>query len=235
MKTKITGLVGFAWLFVLATQVSAVDTTITGGRMELLNKGETVLFTGGVELNRGIDRVLANQMKTNKQRDQVTAEGNVRLYRHVSSTETWEGSGDTGFYNTKQGAGYLLGRKTAQAHISHTEILSSTMTRVIHLYGDRIDFSRSPQQVIATGHVAGNTIDPETGDHFDFWADRALFDGDQHAVTLTGESQPIAIQTLQTGRRVIKGDKITYFHQSQRMISDGHAQAVFEDVKENRK
>jgi lipopolysaccharide export system protein LptA len=208
----------------------AVDTTITGGQMELLNKGEKVLFTGGVELNRGSDRILAKRMTTNKGRDKVTAEGNVRLFRNVSSTETWRGAGATGFYNTKQGVGYLEGTSAVKSHIVHTEILSSTMTRVVHIYADRIDFSRSPQQATATGRVEGTGVNPETGDHFRFWAEKAFFDGDKSELTLTGPPQPVVIQKLETGRRTIKGDTIIYFNQDQRMISTGHAEAVFEDV-----
>ncbi len=200
--------------------------------MELLNKGEKVLFTGGVELNRGTDKVLAQKMTTNKKRDQVAVKGDVRLFRRVSSTETWEGAGDSGFYSTQLGSGYLMGANGVKSSIVHTEILSSTITRVVHIYGDHIDFSRTPQQATATGRVVGKTIDPQSGDHFDFWSDHAFFDGQANEITLSGTPQPLVIQTLEKGRRVMKGDKIIYFNQSQRMISEGNAEAVFEDVKE---
>jgi lipopolysaccharide export system protein LptA len=213
----------------------AVDTTISGGRMELLNKGDKVLFTGGVELNRGADKVLANKMTTNKKRDRVRVEGNVRLYRKISSTETWEGTGASGFYNTVHGSGYLEGAKGVKAHIVHTEILSSTSTRIVHIYADRIDFSRAPQSATATGRVEGKTVDPQTGDHFDFWAEHAFFDGTTKELTLDGTPQPVVIQTLVDGRRVLKGDKIVYFNETQHMTSEGNAEAVFEDAKGEKK
>jgi lipopolysaccharide export system protein LptA len=211
----------------------AVDTTITGGRMELLNKGDKILFTGGVVLIRGNDKLTSTQMTTNKKRDKIDVAGNVRLFRRVSSTETWEATGDSGFYNTQQGSGYLIG-SAQKAHVVRTEILSSTMSRVVNLYADRIDFAKAKQFATAKGGVQGKSVDPTNGDHYDFWSDQADFDGEASRITLTGEVQPLVIQTLEKGRRVIKGDKIVYFQKDQRMISEGHAEAVFEDVKEDK-
>jgi lipopolysaccharide export system protein LptA len=230
-------LAGLALLlfFAGAAPAPALDTTITGGKMELINKGDKVLFTDGVELNRGGDRLIANKMTTNKKRDKITAEGNVRLFRKISSTETWEAKGVTGFYNTKDSSGYLEGSAKGKAEVKHTTVFSSTSTRVIEIYADRIEFQRLAQQATAIGRVEGQTVDPETGDHFDFWCEHAFFDGKSRQIVLTGSPQPRVIQTLLEGRRTIRGDKIVYFHESQRMISEGNAQAVFEDKGELKK
>jgi lipopolysaccharide export system protein LptA len=226
------------WFIVFILSVAplaAVETRIKGGRMEMINKGETVLFVDGVQLDRGTDRVQANRMETNKQRDQVKTKGNVRLFRQVSSTETWQGFGESGFYNTQNGTGYLLGEGKKKARIVHTEVLSSTVTRVVHLTADRIDFMREAKKATAKGFVQGDSVDQITGDRYEFWSDVADLDGESNKVTLYGASQPIVIQTAVEGRRRVRGDKIVYFTESHRLSSEGNAEAVFEDERSQKK
>ena len=50
----------------------ALDTTIKGGKMELVNQGEKVIFTKGVTMRRGTDTITSKKMVTNKKRDKVT-------------------------------------------------------------------------------------------------------------------------------------------------------------------
>ena len=219
-------------LFSILSLVSAADTTIKGGRMELINKGESALFTDGVKLNRGPDQVESNQMRTNRERDKVTVTGNVRLLRRVSSTETWKGFGASGHYNTEEGSGYLLGDNRNQARVIHTEVLSSTASRVVTVTADRIDFLRDTKKAFAQGKVQGSTVDPDTGDKYEFWSDRAEFDGEEKKLTLTGETQPLVLHTEEAGgRRTLRGDKIVYFTDDRRMTSEGKSRAVFEGNK----
>jgi lipopolysaccharide export system protein LptA len=224
----------FLSIALLASPLLAVDTTIKGGRMELVNQGESVLFTNGVRLDHGTDQLKSERMRTNKTRDKVDAAGNVRLFRQVSSTETWNGFGESGFYDTKAGSGYLMGSKNDPAHLIRTEILTSTSSRVMHLYAHRIEFYREPQRTIATGQVRGSTMDPQTLDQSEFWSDQADFDGAAKAVTLTGAVQPRVRQQNGLNEKTVTGDKIVYSTESQRFLSDGHAQAVFVDANERK-
>lgn len=202
--------------------------------MELLNKGDTVLFHDGVRLEREFDTLEANEMQTNKTRDKVNAQGDVRLFRQISATETWHGYGESGFYNTQNGTGFLLGDNKKKARVVHTEILTSTMSRVMNVTADRIDFSRGAKTANAKGFVQGATTDPWTGERYEFWADQADFDEENNKVTLYGAYQPIVIQSLIQGRRTIKGDKIIYFSLEQRFRSEGNATAVFEEDRSNK-
>lgn len=194
--------------------------------MELLEKGEKVLFRKGVRLVRGIDTVEANEMVTNKGRDRVTATGNVRLHRNVSSTETWRGRGQEGFYDTKTGEGYLLGKKD-QAHLTRTEILSSTTTRELNVLADRIDFSENAARAVAQGRVYAKTIDPETSNLYEFWSDHAVFDNHEKILTLTGKKQPLVKESAEGETKTITGDVITYQVEQKVFVSDGNAVAIF--------
>jgi lipopolysaccharide export system protein LptA len=153
----------------------------------------------------------------------------------VSSTETWKGRGAEGFYNTKTGEGYLLGKKD-QAHLIRTEILSSTSTREINVLADRIDFERDASQAVATGRVYTKTIDPETKNLYEFWSDRAVYDGNGKMLTLTGNVQPRVKESAVGGTKVITGDVITYQVEKKVFVSDGNAVVVFVDsgVKEKK-
>jgi len=124
---------------------------------------------------------------------------------------------------------------TTKAHVIHVEVLSSTASRVVDVYADRIDFLRLSQQATATGRVEGHSTDPATGDVYNFWSDEAFFDGQTDQIVLSGIVPSVVVQVLENGTRTIKGDKIVYFDKDQRMISEGNAQAVFEDRGDGKK
>ncbi len=212
----------------LAAGASAIETTIKGGHMELLDKGDRVLFRDNVRMERGTDVVQANEMVTTKMRDKITATGNVRLFRAVSSTESWRGRGQKGYYDTKTGEGYLFGQKE-QAHMTRTEVLSSTTTREINVLADRIDFDREASKAVATGRVYTKTIDPDTKNLYEFWAERAVYNGNEKTLVLSGEEQPRVKESGGDGTKVITGDVITYKVEQKVFVSDGDAVAVFVD------
>jgi lipopolysaccharide export system protein LptA len=226
--------VGLFLAIALAAGVaSAEDTTITGDRMEFLNKGAEVLFTGGVHLVRGTDDIKASEMRTNKERDKVTAKGDVKLFRQTSATETWRAFGDSGFYDTQSGQGYLKGKRRRQAKLVREEVVTSTITRTIVLFADRIDFSKEPQRAYAVGHVHGETTDPKTGDNYEFDAHEAEYRGDDKRVVLFGKPRPIVNQPNGPKAKRVTGDRIIYYVDERRMIAEGSARAVLRELKEN--
>lgn len=208
-----------------------VDTTIKGGRMELLDKGNKVHFTDNVRLERGSDVLQSREMITNKGRDKVTAKGNVQLLRVVSENEQYRGTGASGFYDTQTGEGYLIGQNP-KAHMIYTEVLSATATRHLDVYAERFDFYKTKSDVSADREVYGKTIDPETQNIYEFWSDQAFYNGQSKKVDLTGTVQPIVKEQGEKGRKDVRGDRITYFLDSRRFISEGNAQAVFIDEEE---
>ena len=225
---------GIFILLLFVGPLPAVDTTIKGGRMEVFNQVEKVVFSGGVRMERGTDILTAQTMITNKTRDKVTAEGQVVLIRHVSDTETWKGWGETGFYDTKSGAGYLIGSKKV-AHVNQTEILSSTSTRVMDIFSNRFDFLKNAKQAEATGAVYGKTIDPDTLDFYEFWSEKANYDGNKRQVILSGPVPSKLRQQVKKDVRIVKGDVITYWIDDRKLLSDGNAVSVFEDYPEEAK
>ncbi len=226
---------GMTAFFLFSSTLHAEETTIKGGRMELLNKGDTVRFSGGVRLNRGTDQLISENMQTNHERDKVYAQGDVKLFRKVSSTETWQAFGDKGFYDTQVGSGTLWGKGVKRARVVHTEVLSSTMSRVVNLRADRIDFYRETKRAYAQGTVSGEAVNPENGERFEFQSEIADFDGDKKIITLSGKTQSTAVQYTKEGRRTVTGDKIVYYTELKRMKSEGHARAVFEKTGKGKK
>lgn len=214
----------------LAGACFAENTTITGERMELLNKGEVVVFSGNVHLVRGDDDMRAAEMKTNKARDRITARGRVRLVRIASATETWKGFGDVGHYETQTGTGYLLGLDK-RARMVREEVVSSTETRTMEILADRIDFSREPQRAFARGSVFGTTTDPETGERYEFRAAEAEYRGAERRIILFGEPRPVLTQSGGPKTRRITGDRIIYYLDQRRLISEGSARAVTREEK----
>lgn len=223
--------IGFGlFLFALALPLRAEDTTITGGRMELLDKGERVIFKGGVTLERGGDVLKAREMTTNKRRDKVVAVGDVQLFRRVSSTETFRAFGDRGRYDTNLGQGQLEG-KSKPAHLVHTVVASTAGARIVHIYASTIDFSNKDQKAVARGAVRGSTTDPETKEEYKFWSETAEWEGQQRKVTLSGTPLPLVKQTAGTESKTITGQRIVYFIDGKQVISEGSAKAVFLDSK----
>lgn len=213
-------------LLLTALAVHGVDTTITGGRMEMVDKGQEVRFTGGVKLSRGTDTLVSREMRTNRTRDKVNVKGDVRLTRNASSTETWKAFGDSGFYDTKDGTGYLIGT-VKRAHVTRTEVLSSTQTRLTDIYADRINFYREGDRAFAQGNVYGKTIDPKTGDVFEFHSQEAEHLGNEGKVTLTGPTEkPVLTQRTPKGTKRITGKTIIYYIEQRRLISKNSAEAV---------
>jgi len=222
---------GAAALFAAVPILYSVTTTISGARMEMIGKGEEVLFTGGVKLVRGTDTLISREMRTNRTRDKVNVKGDVKLIRKLSSTETWKAFGDSGYYDTKDGTGYLLG-KVKRAHIMRAEVLSATQTRVTDIWADRIDFEREGQRAFAQGNVYGKTIDPKTGDVLEFRSQEAEHLGQEGKVTLTGPTEkPVLDQTTLKGTKRITGKTIIYYIDERRLISRDTAEAVIRQEK----
>jgi lipopolysaccharide export system protein LptA len=189
-------------VFVLFSSALFAETIIKGAKMEIINKGESMIFSGGVKMLRGDDIVESETMKTNKTRDKIFAEGNVRLFRKTSSTETWQGFGKNGYFDNQSGSAYLTGNGK-QAHVIRTEILSSTSSRVTDIYADRIDIFKAKETAKAQGQVSGIGVDPDTKDKFQFNSDVADYDGKLKTLILSGSSQSTLTQTSIDAKRTI--------------------------------
>lgn len=227
-------------IFFIAASAIAVETTIKGRRMDILEKGEAVVFTGDVRLVRGDDILTANEMRTTRTRDSVTATGNVRLYRRMSSTESLTAYGQRAFYETSTGGGYLVGNHK-QARVVHAAVLSSTMTREMEIRADRIDFYREGQRALAKGKVTGETLDPQTRNYYEFASPEAEYRGDAREIVLRADNvtspgnKPIVVQLTAEERRTLTGDSITYHLEGERLESVGGSKAVIRRKAEKKK
>src|SRR5690349_18993757 len=104
---------------------SEETTTIKGDTMELLNKGESVLFKGDVVLERGTDVIKAERMETSKFKDKVRAKGKVELIRSMPNGDKLKAYGEEAFYNAKAGDGYIFSERKP-SHVIYHQVITST-------------------------------------------------------------------------------------------------------------
>ncbi len=213
------------------TSLRAAETTITGNSMELLDRGEEVLFTGKVKLERGTDVIKAGWMKTSKYKDKVNAKGNVELLRTMPDGEKVKAYGDEAFYNAETGQGHILGTKKKKSHVIYSQVVSATATRTLDMYAHRFDFSENTSTGTARGAVYGISPDVQTGTPYEFWSEKADLDNQKKNIHLTGETQPKVRQAIDNGSRTIVGDSIVYSYETKKFEANGRAQAVFVDIK----
>ena len=225
----------------LAAAAWGAETRIRGGTMELQQKGEIVVFRNGVVLEREGDRLKADWMRTTRRRDRIEARGDVALFRRMSSTQTVEGFGQTGLYDTRTGASWLKGNRLPAradgsrsdrrgqagrpARLVYTEILSSTSTRVLRLRADRFDFFEKEERATGSGEVYGETKDPETGALYEFWSETAEFFQAESKIVLSGTPAPKVRRTLKDKIETVNGNVITYHIDERRFLADGAARA----------
>lgn len=196
--------------------------------MEVVKKGDEIIFRDGVHLVRGSDTIDATEMRTTQRRDKVTAKDKVVFKRILSTTERLVGSGTRAFYDAENGSGYIVGG-FSRAHVVRTEVVSSTLTRRLDLMARRFDFDRDGRTAVATGAVYGKTVDPADGSVYEFWSDRAVYLDDEKKLVLTGKKQPRMKQSLAGAeRRVLSGDMIEYSISTQRLVSRGRARTDLE-------
>ena len=211
--------------------IGAAETTISGNTMELVDRGESVLFKGDVKLERGTDVIKADWMQTSKYKDKINAKGQVELQRFMPDGEKIKAFGDTAFFNSKSGEGYILGSRKKLSHVIYTQVVSSTASKTLDMYAKRFDFSENATTGTASGTVYGKSPDEESGMPYEFWSDQADLDNQSKSIRLTGIVQPKVKQAFPGGNRTITGDTIVYSYEAKKFQAQGRAQAVFVEIK----
>jgi lipopolysaccharide export system protein LptA len=227
-----------------APEASAPKTVITGGRMNLLRKGDAVEFVGGVTLVRGKDRLAAERMVSEEKRGLVKAWGDVRLRRDMPAEGVrWEAWADEGAYDTRASSGTLRGKKRA-VRVKRSPLVARSTEPVVYLEAERMTFFQakspaapgeaSPDQAASVEawervYLRYDETVPEAR-RTEVWADRASYDG------VTGELRfwngaaaakfPRARQEQGGQAREVSGKVISFFAREERLSVEQNVQAV---------
>ncbi|MFH0948242.1 MAG: LptA/OstA family protein [Elusimicrobiota bacterium] len=94
------------YLLLLITCLSAVEkpATITGNKMNILQKGDILEFIGNVKLVQQNLTIIADEMKSNEKTGMVLGNGNIMVH-YSSGTENTLAWCDVAEYNKNSGAG----------------------------------------------------------------------------------------------------------------------------------
>ena len=124
----------------------------------------------------------------------------------------------------------MIGKKT-QARLVYANVISTSTKKSIDIVANRFDFTKDSTVIIGTGKVYGQTLDPETGDKYEFWSEKADYRGADKMIILTGTPPPFVQQMNGDLKRTIRGNTITYHLDTKVFLADGQSEAVFIDNK----
>ena len=200
-------------LLVPAAGLRALDapkTIVKGQKMEVIKRGESVAFSGGVTMTRGDDFMSADRMINHEKQGITEACGNVYLRRkdpvHGSQSEAW---GDEGTYDSNQTSGTLRGNVFA-------EIRESTPTeRLSRAWAGFLSFDSN------AGTLRLERTPATSGP-------RARFQPPWPAGVAP---RPRVVVEEAGGKRDLCGNVLTFYQDDDRVTADGSVHAYWEDDK----
>ena len=120
---------------------------LTGKKMEVLKKGEQVIFSDGAEIKQGTTKIFAETIIHNRPDNLVEIKDNVRIHYILKSSATIDISGASGSYQLDEKSGRLLGSPGL------IEYLAVNSTEVVKLQCRQIDFNLKSQDVAGQDDV----------------------------------------------------------------------------------
>jgi lipopolysaccharide export system protein LptA len=186
----------------------APRTVLKGRKMEIIKRGETVSFSGGVTMTRGNDFMSADRMINHEKEGVTEAWGNVYLRRtdpvRRAQSEAW---GDEGTYDSVQTSGTLRGNVIA-------EIRESTPTmRMTRAWAGFLSFDSK------SGALRLERAPATRGP-------RARFQPPWPAGV---SPRPLVVVEEAGGRRNLRGNVLTYFEKDSRVTAEGAVRADWEN------
>lgn len=240
-----------------------VKTVITGARMNLIQKGAAVEFTGGVTMQRGPDLLKADRMVSDEKNGLTQAWGRVYLRRDdPAAGARWEAWSEEAQYAKNLSSGTLWGKKEP-ARVLRKPL--SGEGEQLEMRGYRITFyeaapvapSTSPAQVVEAEKRVYVRMEeepekegPPSARVTEIWAGRCEYDGRLSSTTFTGgygdpapESAiagrdpafPLARQREDGDVRELTGESVTYMLDERRLLAEGNVRAVILGREEKRK
>ena len=183
--------------------------TITGDKMNILQKGDILEFIGNVKLVQQNLTISCDKMKSNEKTGMVEGYGNITVH-YSSGTENTYAWGDTAEYNKNSGSGIFTG------NIKVKKILQNTT--------DSIDLTCDELEVFGFGdrfHAINNVR--ITQPYTVATSSEAFYDRETKEILLIG-GPPKVIREDEKGYSEYSGDKIS-------IITDTEVFTVLGNVK----
>jgi len=210
-------------------------TIITGNRMEVLEKGDVLIFEGNVRVRRGTDELRANIVKSYEKEYRIEAYGKVKLERYTREGEKWEIWGDRGIWSKIVSSGTIWGDQK-QVRILRT--LRDNPDDKLKIKAWRLDIREKSISTISEGtfratawrnvYIVHHRL-TETGknkkiEETKTWSRKCHFEGD--LVTLTGGfggKMPRVLQIVSGEKRYLTGERIIYDVSKKSLVAEGQA------------
>lgn len=234
---------------------AAEKAVITSQKVQVLDRGRRVEFTGNVVLVRGRDRLTADRMVTEEGSDLSRAWGRVVLQREEPGA-LWEATGDSAAYDTGFSSGTLWGGAVPARAVRRGLSASEGGDPLLTLWAGVLTFFEATP---ATSTAAVPMAEAREGVYLraeesvprprrtEVWADRAVFDGREDRLAVegaprtlavdipsapAGSDRPYARQAVGKDVREVSGDRMTYRPGDRRLRVEQRVQArvVFEDA-----
>lgn len=229
-------------------------TVITSKKVQVLQRGRAVEFTGDVTLTREGDRLTADRVVTEEGNTVARAWGHVALSRNSPVENlTWEAWGDEAAYDTSNSSGTLWG-VTAPARAARAMILADGKKEVrFQLEAQRITFFQDRSGGVAESSAPLSMADAGGGVFIrseesaprprrtELWSGRAVFDGREGRLTLENgfrpppgfsntmppseSDRPFCRQTVGREIRDVSGEVMTYRPSTRRLVVERNAMA----------
>jgi len=168
--------------------------TITGNKMNILQKGDILEFIGNVKLVQQNINITADRMKSNEKTGMVHGAGNIAI-RYSSGTEDTYTWGDTADYNKNTGSGIITG------NVKVKRTLSKSTTDVVNLTCDKLELFEFGDRFHAIGNVKVNQP------FMVATSSEAFYDHKSKEIMLIGGS-PKIVKSDSKGNSEYSGDRI---------------------------
>jgi len=222
MKSSVIIFIAFLTGFVLPVLASPSSPPpplyIKSDTMEVVDQGHLLKFHKNVKATRGRDRLLCDELESDKSKHFLHAQGRVAYWKPTDTGETWEAFGDEAHYDTLGDSITLRAAQGRARIIKHP--LNSTLN-TIQLTGRQMATNSSVSYAHAEEDVYGQTISTSTSQLVEFWAEDAVFNDEQSFIHLQGK-RPIVIVHQPTETRRIEGDSIHYDIDAEQLIVTGN-------------
>lgn len=183
--------------FTLYTVFFGEPATITGNKMNILQKGDILEFVGNVKLVQQNLTITADEMKSNENTGMVYGKGNIAVH-YSSGTENTFAWGGMAEYDKNSGAGIFT------ENVKVKRVLSQNTEEVVNLTCEKLEIFEFGNRFHAIKNV--KIIQPQT----QATSDEAFYDHKTKEILLTG-GPPKIIKTDEEGhsqRLIASGDKV---------------------------
>lgn len=226
---------------------TAAPTVITSDKVRVLGRGESVEFTGRVNLSRGGDRLTARRVVTTEKNTLAEAWEQVYLRREwPGDPARWEAWGDYGVYDTVASSGHLRATGRTPARAQRTPVVDDPAEGRFELEATDIYFRNGESTVPVKGgfaEAAGGVWltgeEPALARRTELWSDRMDYDGAREELVFTGGfarptdaappagDRPFARQTAGAETRELRARRLAYHPGLRRLSLSGGVEAMF--------